>query len=98
MPWGICANERRPWPSPWARRARDLNPGTAKERLVLIEELAGPALIELMALRLVIRLLFEAEADIADDEDRPPLDVEVALVLDEMIDEIESPPKSRRRK
>jgi hypothetical protein len=65
---------------------------------VLIEEVAGPALIELMALRLVIRLLFEAEADIADDEDRPPLDVEVALVLDEMIDEIESPPKSRRRK
>lgn len=65
---------------------------------MLIEEVAGPALIELMALRLVIRLLFEAEADIADDEDRPPLDVEVALVLDEMIDEIESPPKSRRRK
>ncbi|CAN5170503.1 hypothetical protein BH10PSE3_BH10PSE3_09260 [soil metagenome] len=60
-----------------------------KERLALIEEMLGPVLMEVMAFRLFIRLLFEAEADIADDEDRAPLDVEVAIVLDELIDEID---------
>jgi len=68
---------------------RDPNPGTVKERLALIEEVLGPVLIEVMALRLIVRLLFEAEADIADDEIRAPLDVEVAMVLDEMIEEID---------
>lgn len=68
---------------------REPNPGTVKERLALIEEVLSPVLIEVMALRLIIRLLFEAEADIADDEDRAPLDVEIAMVLDEMIEEID---------
>jgi hypothetical protein len=68
---------------------RDPNPGTIKERLALIEEVLGPVLMEVMALRLLFRLLFEAEADIADDEDRAPLDVEIAMVLDEMIEEID---------
>jgi hypothetical protein len=68
---------------------REPHPGTVKERLALIEEVLGPVLIEVMALRLLLRLLFEAEADIADDEDRAPLDVEIAMVLDELIDEID---------
>lgn len=68
---------------------REPNPGTVKERLALIEEVLGPVLMEVMALRLLFRLLFEAEADIADDEDRAPLDVEIAMVLDELIDEID---------
>ena len=55
----------------------------------MIEEVLGPVLMEVMALRLLFRLLFEAEADIADDEDRAPLDVEIAMVLDELIDEID---------
>lgn len=68
---------------------REPNPGTVKERLALIEEVLGPVLMEVMALRLLFRLLFEAEADIADDEDRAPLDVEIAMVLDELIEEID---------
>lgn len=68
---------------------REPNPGTVKERLALIEEVLSPVLIEVMALRLLFRLLFDAETEIADDQDRTPLDVEIACVLDDLIDEID---------
>ena len=68
---------------------RDRNPGSVKERLALIEEVLSPLLIETMAFRLVLRLLLDAEGDVADDQDRAPLDVEIALALDEMIAEFD---------
>ncbi|WP_426032848.1 hypothetical protein [Caulobacter sp. DWP3-1-3b2] len=68
---------------------REPNPGTVKERLALIEEVMGPVLVELMAVKLLFRLLFEVEADFADEEDRTPLSVVLATALDELIDEID---------
>ena len=45
--------------------------------------------IEVMALQLILHLLFEADADQADDDNRMPLDLLIAGVLDDRIDEID---------
>ena len=45
--------------------------------------------IEVMALQLILHLLFEADADQADDDNRMPLDLLIAGVLDDKIDELD---------
>ena len=47
-------------------------------------------LIEILALQLLFKLLFDADADMADDETRMPLDVLVAVELDDIIEQMDS--------
>lgn len=64
-------------------------PAPVKERVDLIEQVLSPLMIEMMALRLLFRLLFDAEASLAEDEEREPLDILIAMALDDLIEEID---------
>jgi hypothetical protein len=68
-------------------------PRSFSARLKLIEETIPSMLIEILALQLLLKLLFDADADLADDEVRMPLDVLIAGELDEIIDRMDAEPE-----
>jgi hypothetical protein len=68
-------------------------PRSFSARLQLIEETIPSMLIEVLALQLTLKLLFDVDADMSDaDEARMPLDVLVAGELDEIIDSMDAEP------
>lgn len=64
-------------------------PKSFSGRLALIEETIPGVLVELMALSLLLKLLFEQEAERADDEGVMPLDVLVFDKVDEIFESID---------
>ena len=64
---------------------REPNPGTVKERLALIEEVLPSILLEIMTFRMVLELLFQEEAERADDAGVAPLDVLVFEQVEEVL-------------
>lgn len=50
-------------------------------------------LIEILALQLLLKLLFDIQADLADADDTMPFDVLVAGELDEIIDSMDAEPE-----
>ena len=68
-------------------------PRSFSARLKLIEDTIPSMLIEVLALQLLFKLLFDVQADIADDDITMPLDVLVAGELDEIIDSMEAEPE-----
>lgn len=61
---------------------------THGQRLERIEQVATRLMVEMNAVRLVLRLLFEAEAEAADDAERIPLQAEVAWLIEDLLDQI----------
>ena len=50
-------------------------------------------LVEILAMQLLFKLLFDVQADLADDDDTMPFDVLVAGELDEIIDRMDAEPE-----
>jgi len=68
-------------------------PRSFSARLKLIEETIPSLLIEVLALQLLFKLLFDVQADIADDEITMPFDLLIAGELDEIIDRMDAEPE-----